>query len=131
MEPVKLRAKHGPEWKIQKDFIEFLEERHWDVERMIGNMLQFGIPDLNISHADHGERWVDLKNPKDYDFTLRQIQKWPVWEKHGRKIWIITCNEDYQKLWDPPNWRDYWKPKYDLIPTVEEILDEAYPRSDT
>jgi len=66
---------------------------------------------------------VDLKNPDAYDFTMAQIQKWPIWEAHGTGIWIITCNEDYHKLWEPPNWRQYWKPRYDLIPTREELID--------
>lgn len=123
MRPIKLRNKHGPEWRIQRDFIAFLEDRHWHVERMIGNMLQYGIPDINASHAKYGERWIDLKNPDSYEFTIRQIQKWPIWEANGRKIWIITGNCDYHKLFGPPNWRDYWKPKYDEIPTVDEILE--------
>lgn len=124
MEPIKLRSKHGPEWKIQRDFIRYLEDRGWHVERMIGNMMQFGIPDIWITHKRHGSRWVDLKNPDSYDFTMRQIQKWPVWESHGGQIWIITGNEDYPKLFEPPNWRDYWKPRYDEIKTREQILEE-------
>ena len=123
MKPIKLRSKHGPEWKIQKDFITFLEARHWNVERMIGNMLQFGIPDIFIAHKKYGDRWVDLKNPVAYEFTMAQIIKWPIWEKHGTGIWIITSNEGYDKLFKPPNWRDYWKKKYDDIPTVDEIME--------
>jgi hypothetical protein len=123
LEPIKLRSPHGPEWKIQKDFITFVEARHWNVERMIGNMYQFGIPDIFIAHKKHGDRWIDLKNPMSYDFTLAQIRKWPVWEAHGTKIWIITGNFDYPKLFEPPNWREYWKPRYDDIPTVDEILE--------
>lgn len=131
MDPIKYKNRHGPEWYIQRNFIEFLEDRHWHVERMIGNMMQFGIPDIWAVHKSHGPRWIDLKNPDSYEFTMRQIQKWPVWEAHGGLIWIITGNHDYDKLFEPPNWRAYWKAKYDDIPTVEELLDEAYPRSDT
>jgi len=124
MDPIKLRSEHGPEWKIQQQFIKFLEYRHWHVERMIGNMMQFGIPDIYIAHKEYGDRWVDLKNPNDYDFTMRQIQKWPVWEKYGIGIWIITGNHDYWKLFERPNMRDYWKPRYDEIPTRDELIDE-------
>lgn len=123
MNPIKLRSAHGPEWRIQNKFISFLKDRHWHVERMIGNMMQFGIPDLYVAHKKYGDRWIDLKNPTNYDFTIRQIQKWPVWEAHGIGIWIITGNEDYHKLFKPPNWRDYWKPRYDDIPTVDEIME--------
>ena len=122
MNPIKLKSKHGPEWKIQRDFIRFLEERHWHVERMIGNMMQVGIPDIWATHYRHGQRWIDLKNPVAYEFTMRQIQKWPVWEAHGCGIYIITCDEDYPKLFGEPNMREYWKPKYDEIPTREELI---------
>jgi hypothetical protein len=91
---------------------------------MIGNMLQFCIPDLYAGHKSHGDRWIDIKNPTAYDYTMRQIQKWPVWEAHGIGIWIITGNEDYEKLFEPPNMRDYWKPRYDDIPTREELIDD-------
>jgi len=111
----KFRNKHGPEYKIQAKFIEYLEARGWHVERMIGNMLQRGIPDIYCMHPKHGTRWVDLKNPIDYEFTAAQILKWPIWEAHGVKLWIITgwSDEEYDKLFHPPNWREYWKPKYD------------------
>jgi hypothetical protein len=115
MDPKKFRSKMGPEAIIQRDFIEYLTLRGWHVERMIGNALQMGIPDIYIMHFQHGKRWVDLKNPIDYEFTKAQRIKWPIWEKNGTGIWIITgaTDEEYAKLWRPPNWREYWKPRYD------------------
>jgi hypothetical protein len=131
LEPVNIRPAHGPEWKIQKDFIKFLKERRWHVERMVGNMMQKGIPDIYIAHLKHGQRWVDLKNPTSYDFTRAQIQKWPVWDAKGIGIWIITGDHDYEKLFEPPNWHEYWKPRYDDIPTVDELMDELQFTDDT
>jgi len=115
MDPKKFRSKDGPEAIIQRNFIWYLKTRGWNVERMIGNQLQKGIPDIYIQHPDHGVRWVDLKNPRDYEFTSAQIIKWPIWEAHGERIWIITgwSDDDYDMLFKPPNWRLYWKPKYD------------------
>ena len=130
MEPVKIKAAHGPEWTIQRDFIRFLRERRWNVERMVGNMMQIGIPDIYIAHVKHGERWVDLKNPTQYEFTMAQIQKWPVWDSFNIGIWIITGNDDYEKLFEPPNWKEYWKDKYDDIPTVSELMDDLRRNND-
>jgi hypothetical protein len=131
MEPKKFRSKHGPEYLIQKNFINYLKIRGWEVERMIGNMLQKGIPDIYCMHRKHGQRWVDLKNPIDYEFTNAQILKWPKWEAAGTGIWIITGwkDVDYDKLFQPPNWREYWKPKYDevreqLEADLQELFDE-------
>jgi len=93
---------------------------------MIGNAYQFGIPDIYIGHLDYGTRWIDLKNPVKYEFTRPQRDKWPKWEKHGIGIWIIVgaTDEEYRKLFKPPNWRDYWKPQYDEELTVDQLLDE-------
>lgn len=137
MEPVKFRGGKGPEAKIQAQFIRFLEERGWHVERMIGvsgasnRGQQVGIPDLFIMHPKFGQRWVDLKNPGKYEFTKAQKQKWPIWEKYGCPIWIITAatEEEYDKLFQPCNWRKYWKPKYDkekqeLEGTLEFLYNE-------
>lgn len=120
------RAKHGPEWFIQRDLIIFLRARKWHVERMIGNALQKGIPDLYAYRRDVGERWIDVKNPKRFTFTREQKLKWPIWERVGVDIWILTAanQEEYDKLFKPPNMRDYWNPKWDSAPDLDKLLDE-------
>ena len=116
------QPKHGPEWHIQQDLIAYLEIRGWLVERMIGNAFQTGIPDLYISHPKWGARWVDVKNPETYSFTKAQKRKWPLWERFGVGIWIITSadQDGYDRLFAPPNWRQYVKKAWH-IPTIEEI----------
>jgi len=122
------RKKHGPEWYIQQDVTEYLEARGWLVEVMHGNAFQQGIPDLYIHHPKWGSRWVDCKQPKNYTFTRAQRRKWPIWDDFGVGIWILTAanQEQYDKLFGLPNWKDYWKDSWGL-PTVEDIdrmLDE-------
>ena len=131
MEPKKFRNKHGPEYKIQKDFVEFLKDRGWLVERMIGNALQFGIPDIYIMHPEHGDRWVDLKAPGKYEFTSAQRVKWPLWATYNVGVWIITAatEEEYDKLFGPPNFMDYWKEKYNLE-NLDDLLRELYEDDD-
>lgn len=126
MDKPRIREAHGPEWKIQRKLIRYLRARKWLVEVTQGNLFQQGFPDLYIAHVDHGQRWIDVKNPVSYTFTKAQRGKWPIWEKHGIGIWILVApiEEEYDKLWQPPNWRKYWKPKWDLEPTVDELLDE-------
>lgn len=122
------RAKHGPEWFIQKDLKEFLETRGWVVEVMHGNAFQRGIPDLYLFKGGIGERWVDVKHPKKYSFTKAQRIKWPYWDSRGIGIWILTAASqfEYDKLFAPPNWKDYWKSSW-RIPTqndIDAMLDE-------
>lgn len=122
----KFRNKHGPEYKIQREFIRFMRERNWVVERMIGNAYQYGIPDLYVGHSKYGTRWIDIKNPVAYEFTRQQRIKWPQWERYGIGVWIITAatQEEYAALFRPPNFRNYWKPKYDEEPTIDQLLGE-------
>lgn len=127
-----MRAKHGPEYFIQQELIAYLEARGWLVERMIGNAFQTGIPDLYCHHPKWGERWIDVKNAGRYSFTKAQKRKWPQWEKAGVGIWILTAANQvsYDKLFGPPNWRQYVKKSW-KIPTLEDIdamIDRMEPQ---
>ena len=122
------RKKHGPEWHIQRDLIEYLKARGWLVEVMHGNAFQQGIPDLFVHHPKWGSRWIDCKQPSNYTFTKAQRRKWPLWDRFGVGIWILTAADQgqYDKLFGLPNWRDYWKDSWKM-PTTEDIdrmLDE-------
>jgi hypothetical protein len=111
MKPFKFRPRHGPEWRIQQDLIEYLRIRDWLVEVTHGNIYQIGFPDLFLAHKKYGTRWVDVKNEERYTFTAAQREKWPIWDSFGVGVWILTAanEENYQRLFQPPNWRAYWK----------------------
>jgi len=89
---------------------------------MHGNAFQRGIPDLYLFRKDVGARWVDVKNPKRYSFTKPQRIKWPFWQSRGISIWILTAatQAEYDKLFAPPNWLEYWKPSW-AMPTEKEL----------
>jgi len=128
------QAAHGPEFKIQAALIKYLRARGWHVERIIGNALQMGLPDLFIAHPKWGIRWIDVKQPLKYSFTKAQKQKWPVLDAYGVGIWILTAadEEQYKKLFGKPNWRDYAKAGW-KIPTradIDAMLDELCRESD-
>ena len=129
-----VRHKHGPEYKIQTDFIAFLKDRGWHVERMVGNAFQMGIPDIYAAHPKYGQRWIDLKNPGRYELTKAQRKKWPIWERFGVGIWIIVAadEEEYDKLFRPPNWRRYWKAKYDEeIEELKEAMENLFDKGES
>jgi len=113
------------ESQIQRELVRFLKARGWHCERMLANAFQDGIPDLYIHHPKWGGRWVEVKRPDSYSFTKAQRRKWPEWERFGIPIWILTAatDEQYGLLFGPPNWRDFWKPSFQ-IPDVDAMLDE-------
>lgn len=116
------RPLHGPEWYIRRDIRTMLIARGWHVEIMHGSAFQTGIPDLYCFKREWGERWVDAKNPEKYNFTKAQKFKWPIWSRVGIGIWILVAatQEEYDKLFKPPNWHSYVKKGW-RMPTPEEI----------
>jgi hypothetical protein len=120
-------SKQPLESKIQNDIRSFLHARAWLTERMHGNAYQVGIPDLFCWHKKYGFRWLDIKRPVGHSLTKAQIQKWPQWESTELGVWIMTAasEEEYKKLFGPPNFRAYWKPSYDKhLRSLDSILDE-------
>ena len=116
-----------PEAAIQERVVKFLGQRQWVVEETHGNVYQTGLPDLFAWHREHNFRWIDVKNPDAYRLTKHQCQKWPAWEKAGLGVWIMTAatEEEYAKLFLPPNFREFWKPHYDkYLASIQDILEE-------
>lgn len=119
------------ESKLQKDIITYLEVRNWMAEPTTMNQYQSGFPDVYCFHTKYGPRWVEVKKAKGYTFTKAQKFKFPKWHKVGVGIWILCddTEEEYDKLFQPPNWLDYWKKSWGdpfNQPTVESILRDAY-----
>lgn len=108
MEPVKINKykTSGPEKEIETALMDFLRIREWLVIKTHGNEFVMGLPDLYCAHAQHGERWIEVKNPLHYHFTPAQYEVFPAMQSKHVGIWILTAADDYeyQKLFSPPNW---------------------------
>lgn len=120
---------HSNPEKIIEDGIRFdlLPARGWLVEKTHSTAFSSGWPDLFCWHPHFGLRWVDVKNPKAYRYTKAQIQTWPKWEAMGLGVWIMmeASEAEYQKLFQPPNFREFWRPSYDqYLLNVEDIIEE-------
>ena len=103
---VKRTKRDGPEAAIQRAIVVMLKARDWGVIETHGSQYQFGLPDLYAMHARYGTRWVETKNPEKYSFTPGQMEIFPLMTSKGVGIWILTAatEEEYQKLFKPPNW---------------------------
>jgi Holliday junction resolvase len=103
----RIRSKKGPEAKIQDSLIKFLRYREWLVIRVHGNQYSKGFPDLFCAKRRYGTRWLEVKHT--FSFTDDQLETFPKLAKHKIGIWVLNGSreEDYQKLFGPPNWAQY------------------------
>lgn len=79
------------------------------VESTHGNAFQSGFPDLFASHAVWGQRWIEVKVADAFEFTPAQLLKFPVFEAHGAKIWVLTEADDkqYELLFKRSNLQEF------------------------
>lgn len=100
----------GPERQIQDAIKATLEERGWYCKDTHGNIFQYGFPDLYVCHKMYGARWIEVKNPKGYQFTPAQLKTFPMMQAHGCGVWVATDSrwETLEKLlFSPSNWWRY------------------------
>lgn len=108
MQRPKIKAGKGPERKIQDAIIQMLESKGWIVKETHGNLYQTGFPDLYCIHEVHKQRWVEVKNPVRYRFTHAQKEYFPILNKIVG-VWVLTSPNEYDKLFERPNWWKYLK----------------------
>ena len=117
-------VKSHPETKIQNSIRIYLEDRGWIVIRLIGVQFQSGLPDLLTGHPKYGIRFVEVKYADSYRFTKAQRWRLPELMKHGIGVWVLVGanEEEYDKLFQPPNLFDYLAEK-DII--TQSTIDDA------
>lgn len=73
-------------------------------------MYQSGFPDLFCAKRGYGQKWVEVKKPRDYSFTQAQCTDFPLLHSAGVGIWILCSDEDSEivKLSKQPNWMEYY-----------------------
>ena len=98
-----------PEAKKQGQIEMFLRARGWHVMRTHGNMFQSGFPDNFCCHSSYGQRWVEIKLKCPASFTPAQLEQFPKICANGSGVWVLIndTEDEYQKLFKPPNWTHY------------------------
>lgn len=112
-----------PEAKLADKIKRFLEDRNWTVLNIHGNLFQKGLPDKYCFHPKYKQRWVEIKVPHKYKFTNSQVIYFPLIDRCGIGIWILTdaSEAEYDKLFKRPNWKEFLK-KRD-IEKINELYD--------
>jgi hypothetical protein len=102
---------------LQRRIKKYLEIGGFHIEIMSCNAYQKGIPDMWVYCPDDDRAWwVDVKKPKGSTLTKSQVQKWTLWDSKGIGVWILTeCDEAV--LYGPPNWKEWWRPRYEKFIT--------------
>lgn len=106
----KATAKDGPEARIQQAIIDKLKAADWYIKVMVGNLYQYGVPDVYAAHLKHGQRWIEVKNPAKFSFTPAQQVEFPKLHAAGVGIWILFSDDDTEllKLFKPANWLEVY-----------------------
>jgi hypothetical protein len=105
----KMNVHEGPESKIQAAIISYLKGRDWFVKSTHGNSFQSGFPDLYATHSKYFGRWIEVKNPTSFSFTIAQLRDYPKFCAFGSPIFVMTAATDseYEKLFRPSNLSEY------------------------
>jgi len=109
MNPLPPKSRKGPEAAIQEKIVAYLKIRDWVVRETHGNIFQSGFPDVYAAHRRYGTRWIEVKNSDAYAFTPAQLEFFPLLSSAGVGVWVLVAatEEEYNKLWQPPNWHQY------------------------
>lgn len=115
MEPRRVAGGKKPETVLQDKIIYKLKGLDWFVKATHGSALTDGWPDLFCCHSKYGARWIEVKVKERYSFTSAQLQWFPKFCAHGSGIWVLTSDsdEEYNKLFKPPNWHYFLKNVFD------------------
>jgi hypothetical protein len=122
-----------PELKVRNAIRKMFEGRGWGVWITHGNKYQSGFPDLYVAHPEYGERWIDAKVEGHYSYTKAQKYLWPLWHyRYKVGTWIMTGDgqEQYDRVFRAPNWRDYWRPVWgdpEANLTLKTRVDDTLP----
>lgn len=116
MDPKRIPGGKKPETIIQERIVKKLKGLDWFVKELDGNAMNSGWPDIYAFHMHFGQRWIEVKNPKKYDFTPAQRIWFPKFSAVGCGIWILTDDSDdeIKKLMQPENWYRYLKGIWDV-----------------
>lgn len=97
------------EEKIVRRVINKLKLHDWYTVILHGNIHTNGMPDIFACHFNYGIRLIEIKDPNSYSFTGAQLEKFPKLCANGAGVWILTSDsqEEYNKLFKPPNWVYY------------------------
>lgn len=99
------------ESQIQSRIRDRLHMAGWKTRKIHGNKFQSGLPDLYAYHKIHGQRWIEIKDPKG-KLLDSQVKVITEFSKYGVGVWILESSADLPKLYGKPNSADYILDKY-------------------
>lgn len=97
----------GPEAEIQRRVLAKLRADDWFCKELHGDLYQYGMPDIFACKKGFGWRFIEIKNPLRYCFTGAQYVTFPRLQSEGVGVWILTSEDQTDRLLGPANWHHY------------------------
>lgn len=99
-----VQRREHPEKKGEKELRDYMGRQGWLTVKLAGSIFQKGLPDLLCVHPDHGIKFIEMKSMvgklSDVQFAMFTRMS-----RFGAKIYICVNAKDYDKIFDPPNWK--------------------------
>jgi hypothetical protein len=111
---VNFKSKRGkPEKEGALRLIHEMERHNWTVHRLnvsAGTYSTPGFPDYYATHKFHGTRWIETKTERG-TLSTSQIERFTKFAKDGVGVWVLSDEQDYEKLFLEANWGKFlWRP---------------------
>ena len=95
-----------PESLAARRLVAYMRARYWYVGKIGGSKYNVGWPDYYAFHRMHGHRWIETKTPNG-KLKPSQIRRFRQMTEAGDKVYVLTDETHYARLFGPPNWEMY------------------------
>ncbi len=105
------KPKTQPESLAANRLLKHMRAREWTCWKVGAGKYVSGWPDYYCYHRLHGHRWIETKINKNM-LEPSQIKRFQELTDAGDKVFVLTDETHYGRLFKEPNWLQYVRGLY-------------------